>query len=190
MNERPPETGAAPPAGAEVDRVMHRNIRTLLDARRRVERQKTREGRVADGITAFTGSMRFVYIHALVFGGWIALNIGLVPGLRPFDPFPFGMLAMIASVEAIFLSTFVLISQNRMQALADRRADLDVQISLLAEHEITRLLQIVDDIALQLGVRRGVDASLEELKKDVNPEAVLEELDRAERDARVTREGG
>ena len=80
--------------------------------------------------------MRFVYLHLALFGGWIIVNLGLIPGLRPFDP-SFVVLAMVASVEAIFLSTFVLISQNRMAAAADRRADLDLQVSLLAEHEIT-----------------------------------------------------
>jgi uncharacterized membrane protein len=92
------------------------------------------------------------------------------------------MLAMIASVEAIFLSTFVLISQNRMQALADKRADLDLQINLLAEHEVTRLIELVDGISRHLKVPRQSDPHLEELKKDVHPEVVLEEIERAQRD--------
>jgi uncharacterized membrane protein len=183
VTEQVLEATAGAPEGSDVDRVMHRNIRMLLEARQRLEKRRSFQERVADRITGFTGSMRFVYIHATVFGAWILMNLGVVPRIKPFDPFPFVMLAMIASVEAIFLSTFVLISQNRSQALADRRADLDVQINLLTEHEITRLLQLVDDIARHMGVHRGTDAALEELKKDVNPEAVLEELDRAERRA-------
>ena len=74
--------------------------------------------------------MRFVMIHALLFGAWIVWNLGWIPGLPPFDP-TFVVLAMVASVEAIFLSTFVLITQNRMAAMADKRADLDLQVSLL-----------------------------------------------------------
>lgn len=170
---------------SELAGVVRRNIRTLLEARNRVEQRKSREERIADAITAFTGSMRFVYLHAALVGGWIVVNLGLVPGIRPFDPFPFVMLAMIASVEAIFLSTFVLISQNRMAALADRRADLDVQINLLAEHEITRLIELTDLIAHRLGVHQGTP-HLEELKRDVRPEAVLEEIEQAAQD----RKGG
>jgi uncharacterized membrane protein len=165
----------------ELAGVVRRNIETLLEARARVERKKSREERIADAITAFTGSMRFVYLHAVIFGGWLLINVGAIPGVRPFDPFPFVMLAMIASVEAIFLSTFVLISQNRSNALADRRADLDVQINLLAEHEITRLIDLCDAIAKRVGASAVPDEHLAELKKDVRPEAVLEELDAAER---------
>jgi uncharacterized membrane protein len=166
----------------ELATVVRRNIRTLVDARTRAERQKTLEERVADAITAFTGSMRFVYLHAAFYGGWLVVNAGVVPQIEPFDPFPFVMLAMIASVEAIFLSTFVLISQNRMAALADKRADLDVQINLLAEHEITRLVELCDAMAHKLGVAEATAAAIDELKQDVRPEAVLEEIEQAARE--------
>jgi uncharacterized membrane protein len=89
------------------------------------------------------------------------------------------MLAMIASVEAIFLTTFVLISQNRMSRLADDRADLDLQISLLSESEITQLLRLVDAIAHRLDIPVGRDETLEEMKSEVKAEVVLEEIQRA-----------
>lgn len=171
---------------SELAGVVRRNIRTLIEAREQAERRKGRQERIADAITSFTGSMPFVYLHATLFGGWIVINLGVVPGIRPFDPFPFVMLAMIASVEAIFLSTFVLISQNRMAALADRRADLDVQINLLAEHEITRLIELCDAMAHRLGVG-GAAPHIEELKKDVRPEVVLEEIDQAIQDRKEER---
>ncbi len=117
--------------------VVHRNVRALADLRAREEQRRKPSDRVADAVTAFAGSMWCVYVHALWFGGWLVWNSGKLPRVAPFDPFPFVMLAMIASVEAIFLSTFILISQNRMQRLADRRAELDLQISLLTEHELT-----------------------------------------------------
>ena len=88
---------------------------------------------------------------------------------------------MITSVEAIFLSTFVLISQSWMAAAADKRADLDLQMSLLAEHEITKLATLVAEIAAQVGVRTAVDSELHEVKKDIAPEAVLDELEATER---------
>lgn len=87
---------------------------------------------MADAVTRFTGSMRAVYLHLLFFSGWIAVNLGAAPWVRPFDP-TLVILAMVAPVEAILLSTFVLISRDRMAAQADRRADLDLRISLLAE---------------------------------------------------------
>ncbi len=115
--------------------------------------------------------------HFLLFGGWLLVNSGVVPWIEPFDPFPFVMLAMFASVEAIFLTTFVLVSQNRMGALQERRAKLELQVNLLAEHEATRLIAMVDAIAERVGVPRH---DVEELKRDVRPEQVLDALDRAE----------
>lgn len=167
----------------ELAGVVRRNIRVLLEAREALQQQRSRQDRVADAITRFTGSIPFVYLHATIFGGWILVNLGHVPFIRPFDPFPFVMLAMIASVEAIFLSTFVLISQNRMAKVADRRADLDLQINLLAEHEITRLLELTDAIAHRLGVTHPAGPGhMDDLKKDVEPKVVLEELEQAARE--------
>ena len=120
--------------------------------------------------------MRFVYLHLAFFGFWIVANLGWAPGVPEWDP-SFVVLAMIASVEAIFLSTFVLISQNRMAAAADKRADLDLQVSLLAEHEITKLATLVSGIADRLGVQTAADKELGGITQDVAPEAVLDELE-------------
>lgn len=139
--------------------------------------------RVADAITAFSGRMLFVYVHIAWFGAWIVLNSGLM-GLRPFDPFPYELLTMIVSLEAIFLSTFVLISQNRSNQNSDHRADLNVQVSLLAEHEITRVLQMLDAIQAKLGVEGDSESDLADLETDTRPEDVLAEIDRVHRTAR------
>ncbi len=159
--------------------MLERNIQALQQRRRREEAEATAEERVAEAITRFTGSMRFVYLHLALFGFWIVANLGWVPGVPSWDP-SFVVLAMMASVEAIFLSTFVLISQNRIAAAADKRADLDLQISLLAEHEVTRLVTLVSAIADRMGVETKDDAELDEIKRDVAPEAVLDELEAAE----------
>jgi uncharacterized membrane protein len=155
--------------------VIERNIRALLARRREENRAKSRQERIADRITRFTGSMRFVYLHLALYGLWIVVNLGWLPISR-FDP-TFVVLAMIASVEAIFLSTFVLISQNRMAALSDRRADLDLQISLLAEHEITRLIQLTTAIAQRMNVEAAHSPELAELSRDVAPERVMDEME-------------
>jgi uncharacterized membrane protein len=148
----------------------------LEDRRKRAAANATREERIAEAITSFTGSMRFVYLHLAFYGAWILINLGVVPGVPRFDP-SFVILAMEASVEAIFLSTFVLISQNRMAALADKRADLDLQINLLSEHEITRLITLVTAIAARMGIDAARDPELAELARDVAPEQVLDTLD-------------
>ncbi|MBO1075597.1 DUF1003 domain-containing protein [Roseomonas marmotae] len=157
---------------------LQRNIEAMKERRLQEAAHATREERVAQAITAFTGSMRFVYLHMALYGGWIIVNLGVIPGLPRFDP-SFVMLAMVASVEAIFLSTFVLISQNRMATAADKRADLDLQINLLAEHELTKLAEVVAAIADRLGVEASSDPEIREITKDVSPEAVLDELEEA-----------
>ncbi|AWK88320.1 DUF1003 domain-containing protein [Azospirillum thermophilum] len=172
------------PGDAGLSTVLERNIQALHDRRRRQEAHASAEEKIAEAITRFTGSMLFVYLHLGFFGIWIAANLGWIPVLPRWDP-SFVVLAMFASVEAIFLSTFVLISQNRMAAAADKRADLDLQISLLAEHEVTKLTALVAAIAERLEVRTDVDHELHEIKRDVAPEAVLDELEtRAAGDAR------
>jgi uncharacterized membrane protein len=163
-----------PPEDEMVD-VLERNIATLVARRRAEEAHKSLQDQVADKITRFTGSMTFVYLHILFFGTWILVNLGWTP-LPQFDP-SFVVLAMVASVEAIFLSTFVLISQNRMAALSDKRNDLDLQISLLAEHEVTRILELVIRLADRLEVEQAHAPELQALTKDVRPEAVLDKLE-------------
>jgi uncharacterized membrane protein len=165
-----------PPRPRNLSSSLRRNIEALERRRRQESASATRQERLAEAITSFTGSMRFVYLHLALYAVWILVNLGAVPGIPKFDP-SFVILAMEASVEAIFLSTFVLISQNRTAAAADKRADLDLHISLLTEHELTKLTEVVTAIAARLDVQLGADAEIEEVKKDVAPEAVLDEID-------------
>jgi uncharacterized membrane protein len=163
-----------PPDPKSLSRSLSRNIQALEERRRDEAAAATHEQRLADRITSFTGSMLFVYLHLGFYGAWIFVN--LFPGLPKFDP-SFVILAMEASVEAIFLSTFVLISQNRNAAAADKRADLDLHISLLAEHELTKLTQLVMNIADRLDVQVENKQEIAEAMKDVAPEAVLDTLE-------------
>lgn len=179
MSEKRDEGLSTAKTGEGMAAVVDRNINALLARRQAEDRAKTVEEKVADAITRFTGSMPFVYIHVAVFGLWIIINLGWVPGVSKFDP-SFVILAMAASVEAIFLSTFVLISQNRIQAFVDKRADLDLHISLLAEHEVTRLLSLVTAIAERIGLEEARNPELKELAKDVAPEQVLDRMSEAE----------
>jgi uncharacterized membrane protein len=163
---------------------LERNIHTLVERRKEEAKTATLQERAAGVITRFTGSMAFVYIHLALFGFWIIANLGLIPGVPAWDP-SLVILAMAASVEAIFLSTFVLISQNRMQAEADRRADLDLQISLLTEYEVTKLITLVEAIARHQGIRSDVDSELPDLKKNVAPERVLDEIEASAEEEQV-----
>jgi uncharacterized membrane protein len=170
---RPTKPSPKPPG---LGTVLERNIQALKERRTREEAEAGFQERLAQAITRFTGSMGFVYLHLAVFGVWILINLGLVPGVGLFDP-SFVILAMVASVEAIFLSTFVLISQNRMAASDAKRAELDLQISLLAEHEITKLVALVSAIANHMRIKTDVDPEVEELKQDVAPDVVLDEIE-------------
>lgn len=153
-----------------------RNIESIMGRRRENQQAASVQERAVIAISRFAGSMNFVYLHLLVYGAWIGANIGWFPGVPRWDP-SLVMLAMAASVEAIFLSTFVLINQNRMAAEDDIRADLDLQVNLLNEHETTRLIAITEAIARTLGASvEGVEG-LAELKKDVAPETVLDRIE-------------
>ena len=114
-------------------------------------------------------------LHALVFGLWIGINLGWLRGVPKFDPFPFPLLGQTVSVEAIFLSTFVLMKQNRMSRREDLRAHLDLQINLLSEREMTMMLQILQRITARLGVPLS-SRELEELSEITSVEAVVNEL--------------
>jgi uncharacterized membrane protein len=163
------------PEPDSLNSALRRNIEALRERRRHDAQTRGLQDRLADRITGFTGSMWFVFVHLLLYGFWIVANLGWVPGVPRWDE-TFVVLAMVASVEAIFLSTFVLISQNRMMAAADQRADLDLQISLLTEHEVTNLIRMVRQIAERVGVDVPQE-EVAELERNVAPEAVLDAID-------------
>lgn len=165
--------GAVNPDVAEI---IHKNIETLREHQKAKRQARPASQKFADAVTAMSGSMPFVTFHAILFTFWILANAHLF-GLKPFDPFPYGLLTTIVSLEAIFLSIFVLISQNHMQAESDKRAELDLQINLLTEYEVTRLLRLLDPIAQKLGIDPQTDPELKTLEQETNPEQVVQELE-------------
>jgi uncharacterized membrane protein len=160
---------------------LRRNIEALQRRRREEEAHAAPHERIASAITGFTGSMRFVWLHVAVYGFWIIANLGWIAPVRPWDP-TFVILAMVASVEAIFLSTFILITQNRMALAAERRAELDVQITLLAEAEITKLVELVSEMAERMNLPDAEGDEIEEMKERVAPEAVLDAIEESASD--------
>lgn len=153
------------------------NIRTITKLEQEAIERRSLAERVSDAITRFMGSMTFVVIHLIGFALWFSINLGAFPGVEPFDPFPFGILTLIVSGEGVVLAIFVLISQNRMSRLANQRAHLNLQISLLAEQETTNLLQKVQKIAERLGVQETAqDQVAQRLSQETHLETLAEEL--------------
>jgi uncharacterized membrane protein len=165
-----------------LSKVVERNIRTIIQLRLQAAHARSVHDRIADAITAFSGRMAFVYVHVVWFGVWILLNTGRI-GVRPFDPFPYGLLTMVVSLEAIFLATFVLISQNRLSEEAEHRADLALHIGLLTEHELTRVLQMLDAIQDKMAIENHENSELADLEMETKPEDVLAEIERLQQRA-------
>jgi uncharacterized membrane protein len=154
--------------------VVERNVRALVQHAAEQESAKSAADRIASAISAFVGSMSFVCFHAVAFGVWAAVDMGWIPAIHNFDP-SFTKLGTFASVEAIFIATFVLIAQNRMAAQEKIRNHLDVQVSLLNEHETTHILRLVAAISDRMGLGEVRDPEIQELVRDVEP---LEMIDR------------
>jgi uncharacterized membrane protein len=154
---------------------VEQSIETILRLENTELRRRSWSDVLADGIAGFTGSISFVILHLLWFGFWSAWNTGILTSARPFDPYPFQLLAMIVSLEGVLLVTFVLIKQNRMTHLSDRRAHLDLQINLLAEREATHVLRLLRRVAHRLQVLE--DLPEEKLTEDTQVEGLIETLD-------------
>src|SRR6187399_2176015 len=136
------------------DPTIEGNLRHIAELEEKALATRSPGEKIGDAASRLIGSMPFVLFHLVWFAGWIVLNLGAVPGIKPFDEFPFGLLTLVVSLEAIFLSLFLLISQNRMTRQADKRAHLDLQINLLAEAETTKILRMLEQIADKVGVSK------------------------------------
>jgi uncharacterized membrane protein len=132
--------------------------------------------RALEKATTWLGTMGFLVLNAIVFLVWVLWNYDFIPGLTPFDPFPFGLLTMIVSLEAIFLSIAVLITQNKESKIADLREETDFEINVRAENEITKILNMIDEIHTHMGIPKKADAELEAMKKRTNIEEIEESI--------------
>lgn len=153
--------------------------KTINDILKLESLDKTLSERIADRIAGFTGSMLFVWLHVAWFSIWICLNVPW-SGFQPIDPFPFTFLTMIVSLEAIFLSTFILMAENRQARLADRRARVNLQVDMIAEREITKLMELVANIHDHLGIARPKDRELENMQEATDIEHLTEAAQTAE----------
>src|ERR1022692_1349337 len=128
--------------------------------------RRTPTERVSDVITKLVCNIGFLLAHLLLIFGWSLVNLRVIPGLKVFDPFPFGVLALVVSSEGVFLTIFVLISQSRMSRQSERRAHLDLQVGMLAEQELTTILQMLQKLCQHIGV--NVDSSKQEVQSFSN----------------------
>ena len=153
------------------------NIQTIAGLEKRFLESLSRADRLTDAVARLAGSLKFVIFHLAWFSAWVWINVGGIRGIRPFDPYPFVLLALCVSCEAVLLSMFVLMKQNRESRRSDARDHLNLQIDLLAEQEITRVLQMQIDICKHFGITTVAShPTVQELSRETVVESVADEL--------------
>lgn len=170
-------SGPSPTGISSVHELTERNVQAIAQLEQAARQERSGSDKFADAVARFCGSVTFLWTHVAGFGVWIAVNTW--PGGPRFDPFPFTFLTLVVSLEAIFLSTFILISQNQETRLAERRNHLDLQINLLAEQENTRMLKMLTAIAGALGVKVEHDPDAKVLEEPTRPESLVQQIDEA-----------
>src|ERR1019366_7840128 len=154
MDNPLPHRAAANPTQYNIDAIAQLE-RDALDRRTPTER-------VSDVITKLVANLGFLLAHLIVISVWSLANLHVIPGLKAFDPFPFGILALVVSSESVFLTIFVLISKSRMARQSERRSNLDLQVGMLSEQELTTILQMLQKLCQHMGV--NVDSSKQEVQ--------------------------
>ena len=161
--------------GTSVEDLTKRNVELIRELEEAAKRERRPSDRIAEAIARFCGSMKFVWVHVIWFGGWIVFNV--IPGVPHIDSFPFTFLTLVVSLEAIFLSTFILISQNHDTRITERRHHLDLQINLLSEQENTKMIAMLQAIAAHIGAEFGHDPHLKALSEQTEPERVVQQIE-------------
>ncbi|MEP6757043.1 MAG: DUF1003 domain-containing protein [Chthonomonadales bacterium] len=156
-----------------VNELTQRNIETIAEMERSAKAERSPIDKITDLIAAFCGSTTFVWVHIIWFGGWLVLN--LMPIKKHFDPFPFSLLTLVVSLESIFLTVFVLISQNQQGVIAERRNHLDLQVNLIAEQENSKMLSMLKDIMDHLGIENS-DPEVEVLREETRPDQMAQQI--------------
>jgi uncharacterized membrane protein len=154
-----------------------RNIDAIVKLEQEFLEQRTFANRLVDFIVDAAGTMTTFALHGALFAAWIVVNLGVVPGIKPFDPFPFILLTMTVSMEGVILALFVLMKQNRMSRRADERDHLHLQVNLLAEKEITKMLQMQSRVCEKLGIHQPLaDPEMKELSQDTAVDRLARDL--------------
>jgi uncharacterized membrane protein len=173
-----PRTSENAPTARSAEELTRRNVDRVSALEAAEHRKATAGDRIADVITNFSGSMTFVWLNVLSITGWMVVNLAL-PKPRHFDPFPFSLLTLVLSVEAIFLAIFILISQNRAARISEKRSHLDLQLNLLSEQENTKMLLMLEQIGNAVGAEIGHIPDVKVFEQPTQPEALSEQIDQA-----------
>lgn len=160
---------------ASVDQLTQRNVEAVLELEKAAKEECTPSDRIAKHIADFCGSMTFVWVHVIWFASWILINS--IPGIPHIDPFPFTFLTLVTSLEAIFLSTFILISQNQDTRISEKRNHLDLQINLLSEQENTEMLRMLRAIAEKVGADSRHGEHLHALTEETEPKSLAKQIE-------------
>jgi uncharacterized membrane protein len=160
----------------ERPQVIGRRRRVIKSLKAQADLRRSPAERFADWLTDYFGTVGFLSMNALWFVVWIVINMGWIPGIRPFDPFPFGLLTMVVSLEAIFLAIIVLISQNRAAKIADLREEIDLQINTLAEEEVTKMIELQIKLLEKNGVTVDQDPDLERMLRPLHSSDIQQSL--------------
>jgi uncharacterized membrane protein len=162
---------------SESSRAIAHRRRVIRSLRAKEDEKRSFSERIADKFSEIFGSMTFLVINVVFFAVWIALNTRVIPGVEPFDPYPFGFLTMAVSLEAIILAILVLISQNRAAKIGELREETDLQIDILTEEELTKLLHMVALLLEKQGIDNGHDEELKEMLEPTDVDALETELE-------------
>ncbi|MBC5785839.1 DUF1003 domain-containing protein [Ramlibacter sp. USB13] len=168
------------PTARQAAEITRRNVRTVRELEQLAVADPSFADRTASFVARFCGSIHFVWVHAAVFGAWFAVNS--IPGLPHWDPYPFTFLTMWASTESIFIAAFILIAQNYAMRLSERRAQLDLQINLLAEQETTKTLQMLELIAQKVGAQVGHDPEVAALAEATRLDSLAKQIDETQKE--------
>ena len=162
-----PSADGAPASVAE-------NVETVIRVENEALRPRSRSEAITDAIGGFVGTISFVVLQIVASAGWVIVNAGIIS--QPFDPFPYSLLSSITSLEAVLIAAFVLMKQNRMGIIADRRDHLDLQVNLLTERQATQIIQMLDRLSIHLGVEQHHDDHSRRLGRHVAVEHLVEEV--------------
>ena len=162
-----------------MDDLTGKNVAAMRRLEELADTQRSFSDKMAAFVATFCGSITFVWVHVVLFAAWLLFNA--LPGLPHFDPYPFTFLTLCVSLEAIFLSAFILISQNYEMRISDRRNQLDLQINLLAEQENTKMLQLLEAIAHKVGAGMEDDPEIRALEQATRPETMARQIEEAYR---------
>lgn len=172
QSEKKVEKDPSPDKKKVAESTIKSNITKVVELETAQRENRSAGEKISEWIAAFCGSMTFVWVHVIWFGGWILVN-SIIP-VYQFDPFPYTFLTLVVSLEAIFLSTFILISQNHETQLTERRNHLDLQINMLAEQESTETLKLLQAVAKKVGVEINVET--EALLEPMEPEELVKHI--------------